>query len=144
MALTNQVLMPGADYQAICNKVRELTGGTAPLKSGDIVTALSGVLPGGGGEQPQLHAPSITVSGTVLNIENPAGNGDFVSSFGGYLNGSHFGDTQAISVDLSSRDLIPDTANIQVTAKGEKFIESEKSNNIFLQFLFVIENKNLK
>ena len=41
--MTDQVLMPGADYQAICNAVRALTGGTAALKSGDIAGALSGV-----------------------------------------------------------------------------------------------------
>ena len=41
--MTDQVLMPGADYQAICNAVRALTGGTEALKSGDIAGALSGV-----------------------------------------------------------------------------------------------------
>lgn len=43
MALTDEVLMPGADYQAICNAVRGLTGGTSLLKSGDIAAALGGV-----------------------------------------------------------------------------------------------------
>lgn len=41
--MTDQVLMPGADYQAICNAVRALTGGKAALKSGDIAGALAGV-----------------------------------------------------------------------------------------------------
>ena len=41
--MTDQVLMPGADYLAICNAVRALTGGTAALKSGDIAGALGGV-----------------------------------------------------------------------------------------------------
>ena len=41
--MTDQVLMPGADYQAICNAVRALTGGEAVLKSGDIAGALAGV-----------------------------------------------------------------------------------------------------
>lgn len=41
--MTDQVLMPGADYQAICNAVRALTGGNAVLKSGDIAGALAGV-----------------------------------------------------------------------------------------------------
>lgn len=41
--MTDQVLMPGADYQAICNAVRALTGGKAVLKSGDIAGALAGV-----------------------------------------------------------------------------------------------------
>lgn len=51
MSMTDQVLMPGADYLAICNAVRALTGGTATLKSGDIAGALAGVTPGGGGLQ---------------------------------------------------------------------------------------------
>lgn len=41
--MTDQVLMPGADYLAICNAVRALTGGTAALKSGNIAGALAGV-----------------------------------------------------------------------------------------------------
>lgn len=39
--MTDQVLMPGADYLAICNAVRALTGGKAALKSGDIAGALA-------------------------------------------------------------------------------------------------------
>lgn len=42
MALTEQVLMPGADYQAAANQVRTLNGTTATLKSGEMVTALEG------------------------------------------------------------------------------------------------------
>lgn len=49
--MTDQVLMPGADYLAICNAVRVLIGGTAALKSGDIAGALAGVKPGGDGLQ---------------------------------------------------------------------------------------------
>ena len=41
--MTDQVLMPGADYLAICNAVRALTGGKAALTSGDIAGALAGV-----------------------------------------------------------------------------------------------------
>lgn len=42
MALTDQVIMPGADYQAAADQVRTLNGTTAPLKSGEMVTALEG------------------------------------------------------------------------------------------------------
>ena len=44
MALTDQVLMPGSDYQAICNATRTLTGKTETLKSGDISNELGTVL----------------------------------------------------------------------------------------------------
>ena len=40
MALTDQVIMPGSDYQAICDATRNLTGKTGVLKSGDISTEL--------------------------------------------------------------------------------------------------------
>lgn len=49
MALTDMVLMPGADYQGICDQTRRLTGETGTLKSGEVVTKLSGVPAGGGG-----------------------------------------------------------------------------------------------
>lgn len=45
MALTDMVLMPGADYQAICNATRTLTGKTEALKSGDISAELGTVTP---------------------------------------------------------------------------------------------------
>lgn len=67
MALTDEVLMPGADYQAICNAVRVLTGGTAALKSGDIAPALAGVSGGG-----LLHG-TVTPTETGLSITIPTG-----------------------------------------------------------------------
>lgn len=45
MALTDQVLMPGSDYQAICDATRNLTGKTETLKSGEISTELDLVTP---------------------------------------------------------------------------------------------------
>lgn len=45
MALTDQVIMPGSDYQAICDATRSLTGKTGTLKSGDISTELGTVTP---------------------------------------------------------------------------------------------------
>lgn len=42
--LTDQVIMPGSDYQAICDATRTLTGKTETLKSGDISTELGTVL----------------------------------------------------------------------------------------------------
>ena len=45
MALTDQVIMPGSDYQAICDATRNLTGKTGVLKSGEISTELDLVTP---------------------------------------------------------------------------------------------------
>lgn len=44
MSLTDYVIMPGADYKDACDAVREKTGGTEPIKSGqmgDLIRGLS-------------------------------------------------------------------------------------------------------
>lgn len=150
MALTNQVLMPGADYQAICNKVRELTGGTAPLKSGDIVTALSGVLPGGGGEQPQLLAPTISVTEDLLTITPNPANGGFVSGWRGYaavgdgdftLFGTLPADT--LTLDLTQQGLPAAAYRFKATAIGDNFVESDASNVVAYTNVFYAVTKTL-
>lgn len=40
MALTDQVIMPGSDYQAICDATRSLTNTTGVLKSGEIASKI--------------------------------------------------------------------------------------------------------
>lgn len=149
MALTNQVLMPGADYQAICNKVRELTGGTAPLKSGDIVTALSDVLPGGG-EQPQLLAPTISVTEDLLTITPNPANGSFVSGWRGYaavgdgdfaLFGTLPADT--LTLDLTQQGLSPAAYRFKATAIGNNFVESAASNIVAYTNVFYAVTKTL-
>lgn len=47
MALTEIVIMPGEDYQAICDSVRAKTGGTELLKSGEVAPAIDGIKAGG-------------------------------------------------------------------------------------------------
>lgn len=41
-----------------------------------------------GGEQPQLLAPTVSVSGDTLTITDNAGNGSFVTGYDIYVNGS--------------------------------------------------------
>lgn len=51
MALTDYVIMPGADYQAACDKLREKSGKTDPIRSGDLaseIEAVAGIQTGGG------------------------------------------------------------------------------------------------
>ena len=68
MALTDMVLMPGADYQGICDQTRRLTGETGTLKSGEVVTKLSGVPTGGSVD---MRTINITVDGQgVSDIED--------------------------------------------------------------------------
>lgn len=43
MTLTKEIIMPGVDYQAICDAVRDKTGSTEMLKSGDIAPAIASI-----------------------------------------------------------------------------------------------------
>lgn len=44
MALTDYVIMKGTDYQAICDKLRDETGKTSLLKSGDLVSEIDDII----------------------------------------------------------------------------------------------------
>lgn len=47
MSLTDMVIMPGADYQAACDAIREKTGDTESIKSGAMAEAIRGIQSGG-------------------------------------------------------------------------------------------------
>lgn len=47
MSLTDYVVMPGEDYQAICDAIREKTETTEPIKSGDAAGMIQGIQGGG-------------------------------------------------------------------------------------------------
>ena len=47
MALTDYVIMPSADYEALCDKTRELTGKTGKLTSSQLVSELANLKTGG-------------------------------------------------------------------------------------------------
>lgn len=40
MTLTDYIIMPGADYQAACDKLREKTGKTDPIRSGELASEI--------------------------------------------------------------------------------------------------------
>lgn len=150
MALTNQVLMPGADYQGICDQTRRLTGETATLTSGEVVTKLSGVTVGGGGEQPQLHAPTISVTEDLLTITPNPLNGGFVSGWRGYaavgdgdfaLFGTLPADT--LTLDLTQQGLPAAAYRFKATAIGDNFVESDASNIVAYTNVFYAVTKTL-
>ena len=68
MALTDMVMMPGEDYQAACDKLREKTGTTDAIKSGDWPGLLDSI---GGGDIDALIDRSITeIHSNVESIGN--------------------------------------------------------------------------
>ena len=48
MSLTNYVIMPGSDYQEICDTVRSKNGETGVYKSGELAAAIERIADGAG------------------------------------------------------------------------------------------------
>lgn len=61
--LTDMVIMPGADYQTACDAIREKTGSTGAIKSGDMAGRIRGISAGGG----DLDA---LIDGTITEVES--------------------------------------------------------------------------
>ena len=68
MALTEMVIMPGADYQDIVDATREKTGGTDLLKSGEVGAAIRGIKAGGFPNGTEW-TKTLSVSGTVAMMK---------------------------------------------------------------------------
>lgn len=51
MSLTDMVIMPGADYQAACDAIREKTEGVGYIRSGDMAELIRSIETGGGNVQ---------------------------------------------------------------------------------------------
>lgn len=99
----------------------------APLEG--IVDELhDAIINGSGGDNPQLYAPSILRSGDTIKISNPSTNGGFVDAFKIY-NGNEVIGTQSSS-SFSLIGLGKGNYELYVSATGEDFEESEKSNKI--------------
>lgn len=138
------------------NEIAKLTAtGTKTLKTegkyceGNIVVenTESG---GSGGEQPQLLAPTISVTEDLLTITPNPANGGFVSGWRGYaavgdgdftLFGTLPADT--LTLDLTQQGLPPAAYRFKATAIGNNFIESAASNIVAYTNVFYAITKTL-
>ena len=78
MALTDYVLMPGADYLALCNAIRAKTGKTETLKSGDLAAEVESITGGGnGGSVEGVHTVTfMSEDGSAVLYERLVVDGD--------------------------------------------------------------------
>lgn len=79
---------------------------------------------------PKLNAPNISLSGSTLTISNPATNGNFVTSYRVYSNGTLLVSTANTSVNLANYIATAGTFTITATACGNHFSESNKSTGV--------------
>ena len=84
--------------------------------------------------QPTLNAPTIAINDKTLTITNPASNGNFVTKFKVFSNGTAL--TEAVikgsttTVDLSTLLTTPGTYSITVKASAPNFNNSAASNAV--------------
>lgn len=113
---------------AVANAIRAKTGGLASINfPNGFVSEINNM----SGNQPQLNAPTISVTSSgnqsVISISNPASNGNFVEKYGVYLDG-------AWSFDTTSTSNIPITTfgnhSVTVKACGTDFEDSPASNAV--------------
>lgn len=81
--------------------------------------------------KPTLNAPSISISGTILTITNPASNGNFVTGYKLYNGSTVILTTDAFTtIDLSLWITTAGTYTLTVKAKGTNFNDSASSNSV--------------
>lgn len=70
MSLTDMVIMPGADYLDACNAIREKTGSSAAIKSGELGSKIRSI---SGAAEPKLQSKTVTPSATQQTVMPDSG-----------------------------------------------------------------------
>ena len=126
-AAQSKTTIPSADQQVITPDVGYvgLSGVTvkgdanlipANIKSGVSIFGVSGEMQGGGEVPPKLHAPTISLEGSILTILDSPLNGDFCDGFRIYSDGVQITVVSENTVDLSQ--YITGTGSHSVTVKS--------------------------
>ena len=84
----------------------------------------------GGDDQPQLNAPTISLSGRALTMTNPSTNGNFSQEFKVFANNEQKTETEDTLADLYT--LLTEDGTYTITAKcaGQKFQDSNSSGSV--------------
>ena len=85
---------------------------------------------GGGGEQPTLNAPTISLSGRQLIINNPSTNGNFSSKFKVFVNDTLKSEETEKAIDLYTYFDEDGTYNLAAKCAGTYFQDSALSGTV--------------
>lgn len=86
--------------------------------------------------QPQLNAPTISITGNTLTITNPTSNGDFVTAYKVYTEYGYVATVTETTVDLTTIITEDGTYNVFVTCLGTNFNDSPASNAVTYKVLY--------
>lgn len=119
--------------KAIADAIRGKNGSTDTYKLAEMAAAITAIETGGGA-QPQLNAPTISITEDTLTITPNKNNGNFVTGYNVYVDPGTgymlFGQVTTLVNDLTQYQVPPGDYKIKVTAAGENFIESDYSNEL--------------
>lgn len=119
--------------KAIADAIRGKNGSTDTYKLVEMAAAITAIETGGGA-QPQLNAPTISITKDTLTITPNKNNGNFVTGYNVYVDPGTgymlFGQVTTLVNDLTQYQVPPGDYKIKITAAGENFIESDYSNEL--------------
>ncbi len=119
--------------KAIADAIREKNGSTDTYKLSAMAAAITAIETGGG-DQPQLNTPTISITEDTLTITPNKNNGNFVTGYNVYVDPGTgymlFGQVTTLVNDLTQYQVPPGDYKIKITAAGENFIESDYSNEL--------------
>lgn len=119
--------------KAIADAIRGKNGSTDTYKLSAMAAAITAIETGGG-DQPQLNTPTISITEDTLTITPNKNNGNFVTGYNVYVDPGTgymlFGQVTTLVSDLTQYQVPPGDYKIKITAAGENFIESDYSNEL--------------
>lgn len=119
--------------KAIADAIRSKNGSTDTYKLAEMSAAITAIETGGGA-QPQLNTPTISITEDTLTITPNKNNGNFVTGYNVYVDPGTgymlFGQVTTLVNDLTQYQVPPGDYKIKITAAGENFIESDYSNEL--------------